>query len=243
MRRRRRRHAEGLDRPGGEVSRLARRLTAADLSKGRAQRGLFLCLTSEGSTPPAPPTVASPPPCGEGSGVGVPKFRSLDRARTLGATSSRHVRRKIAPQDRSTPGDPHPLPARGRGAHRLRGDNLAPHGEERRLRRVSNHTARHKRQSRGTTAQDISRHMGMHHHLIHNLKQHRADQGHEHPPSRDASRARVVLQIPPSPNGGREEGRTSAEARGPPAEKKQAAVTTGTAGQTRPSPRDGFNKL
>jgi len=43
--------------------------------------------------------------------------------------------------------------------------------------------------------------------------------------------------------GGREEGRASAEARGPPAEKKQAAVTTGTAGQTRPSPRDGFNRL
>ncbi len=45
----------------------------------------------------------------------------------------------------------------------------------------------------------------------------------------------------PSESGGRREGRTSTEARGPPAEKMQAAGTTGSAGQIRPSLRDGFN--
>ncbi len=40
---------------------------------------------------------------------------------------------------------------------------------------------------------------------------------------------------------GRREGRTSTEARGPPAEKMQAAGTTGPAGRARPSLRDGFN--
>ncbi|MGY3451098.1 hypothetical protein ACVILH_003440 [Bradyrhizobium sp. USDA 4353] len=34
--------------------------------------------------------------------------------------------------------------------------------------------------------------------------------GDEHPPSRDAFRARVMLQFPPSPDGGREEGRALA---------------------------------
>src|SRR3954469_1377910 len=42
-------------------------------------------------------------------------------------------------------------------------------------------------------------------------------------------------------NRGRREGRASAEARGPRAKKMHGAGTTGTAGTTRPSPRDGFN--
>ncbi len=39
-------------------------------------------------TLPAPRTVHSPPPCGEGSGVGVHESRSLDRPRQTRATSS-----------------------------------------------------------------------------------------------------------------------------------------------------------
>ncbi len=45
----------------------------------------------------------------------------------------------------------------------------------------------------------------------------------------------------PSPCRGRREGRASAEARGPRAEKMHGAGTTGTAGPTRPSLRDGFH--
>ncbi len=58
--------------------------------------------------------------------------------------------------------------------------------------------------------------------------------------SRTRCRVRVLLIQSPSPNRGCRESRASTEARGPPAEKMQAAGTTGPAGSTRPSLRDGF---